>query len=223
MREQNTPRLEAGRQSSLIQDGMLRKVVENSLHQDAPLNRMVEAFHKLYGLPIIKPADAKENLKHISKERLAMRFNLIVEEFMELCEAMDIRADINFFFQDEEENYQAAGGKVLTAEDHDVLSAVDHSGIVRKRCQDAIEQTEERNLPEIADACFDLKYVIIGFELETGIDPQFCAVEGHAANMTKLDADGSVIRRGDGKVMKGPNFIKPDMRRPLRALGMRNV
>ncbi|MEB3029773.1 hypothetical protein VJI72_08285, partial [Parvimonas micra] len=38
----------------------------------------------------------------------AMRFGLIVEEFMELCEAMDIRADINFLYLDAEGNYQKA-------------------------------------------------------------------------------------------------------------------
>lgn len=219
----NTAREEAARQAEMIDQPVLRSLVIKSLDQAATMNQMVKAFHRLYDLPIIVPAKATMNFDHISKERLAMRFGLIVEEFMELCEAMDIRADINFFYQDEEEYFLAAGGKVLTAEDHDELSTKEHIAIVRERCLDAIEQTDERSLPDIADACFDLKYVIIGFEYETGIDPQFCAVEGHAANMTKLAEDGTVLRREDGKVMKGPNFVAPNMARALASWGMRGV
>jgi hypothetical protein len=162
------------------------------------------------------------NFAHITKERLAMRFGLIVEEFMELCEAMDIRADINFYYEDEEGDFQAVD-TVLGPGDHNYLEDEQLHKIVRDRCQKAIMETDERSLPDIADAAFDLKYVIIGFEYETGIDPQFCAEEGHASNMTKLGANGEVLRREDGKVIKGPNFIRPDMVRALKAWGMRDV
>lgn len=198
-------------------------LAERSLQIGADMNTMVKAFHKVYNLPIVEPYQADNDFRHISKERLAMRFGLIVEEFMELCEAMDIRADINFFYQDEEGDYKAAGGKVLTAEDHDNLSEKEHSEIVRKRCQEAIVETDERSIVDIADATFDLKYVLIGFEFEIGIDPQFCAEEGQASNMSKLDLDGSVITRADGKVLKGPRFFRPDMSRALSARGMRGL
>jgi len=206
-----------------IENQHIRRVAESSLRGGASMNLMVKAFHDVYGLPIIPPANAKANFSHITKERLAMRFGLIVEEFMELCEAMDIRADINFFYHDEEGQYVSAGGDVLTAEDHDSLTEDDHTAIVRKRVAAAITETDERNLPEIADATFDMKYVLIGFEYEIGIDPQFCAEEGQASNMSKLMPDGSVKRREDGKVLKGPNYFKPDMALAQRSWGMRDV
>lgn len=183
-----------------VPDGNIRVLVERSLQQGANMNLMVKAFHKLYGLPIVEPWEAKEDFTHISKERLAMRFGLIVEEFKELCEAMDLECKFTFGYLDEEEE------KVWT---EDVT--------------EAIENTDERCLPDIADATFDLKYVIIGFEYETGIEPQFCAEEGQASNMSKLDSDGTVIYREDGKVLKGPHFFRPDMARALRSWGMRNV
>ena len=204
-------------------DPEARRIALRSLDQGADMNLMVKAFHRLYNLPIIDPSKAKTNFSHISKERLAMRFGLIVEEFMELCEAMDIRADINFFYPDEEGEYVAAGGKVLTASDHDQLTEAEHSEIVRKRCVEAIEETDERCIPDIADAIFDMKYVLIGFEYEVGIDPQFCAEEGQASNMSKLNTDGTVLRREDGKVLKGPHFFKPDMARAIKSWGMKDV
>lgn len=204
-----------------VQDDHVRRIALKSLRIDADMNLMVYAFHKMYGLPIIPPSKSSMDFSHITKERLAMRFSLIVEEFMELCEAMDIRADINFFYQDEEGYYKAAGGRVLTAEDHDKLSSEEHATIVLSRCREAIEETDERRLPDIADATFDLKYVLIGFEYEVGIDPQMCACEGQASNMSKLNTDGSVLRREDGKVLKGPHYFKPDMAKALRAMGAR--
>lgn len=208
---------------SKIEDDWVRRIAEKSLLGGAGMNLMVKAFHMVYGLPIVEPSKAKMNFAHISKERLAMRFSLIVEEFMELCEAMDIRADINFFYQDEEGDYKAAGGQVLSARDHDYLDEKAHAEIVRQRCQEAIEETDERSMPDIADACFDLKYVIIGFEYEVGIDPQFCQEEGQASNLSKLEEDGSVRRREDGKVLKGTNFFRPDMAKALKARGMQGV
>lgn len=206
-----------------IQDHNVRRVATQSLSQGASMNQMVKAFHRVYGHPIVEPDQAKDDFSHISKKRLAMRFGLIVEEFMELCEAMDIRADINFFYHDEEENYVAAGGSILSAENHDNLDEAAHTALVRMRCAEAIENTDERVLPDIADATFDMKYVLIGFELEVGIDSQFCAEEGQASNMSKLNTDGSVLMREDGKILKGPNYFKPDMSKALKAWGMRDV
>lgn len=216
------PKDEAARQAAMIKDGVLRRVVESSLLGGASMNLMVKAFHKLYGMPIVDPSNAKMNFGHISKDRLGMRFGLIVEEFMELCEAMDIRADIRFLVEDEEGDFKYVG-KDITEEEHNNLSDKELHDIVRVRCREAINETDERSLPDIADATFDLKYVIIGFEYEVGIDPQFAAEEGHASNMTKLGEDGQVIRRDDGKVMKGPNFVRPDMVRALKAWGMRDL
>lgn len=204
-----------------IPDLDVRRAVESSLSGTATLNDMVKAFHLLYKLPILRPHHAREDFSHISPERLAMRFGLIVEEMMELFSAMDIRCDMNFYYLDEEGDWIRAHGDYGPDIDHNEVSEKELHDIVNSRCADALSQTEERDLPGVADACFDLKYVIIGFEYEVGIDPQFCANEGQASNMSKLLPDGTISYRYDGKVMKGPNYFRPDMRAALSAWGMK--
>lgn len=233
-----------------IPDLDLRREAVKSLSLDANMHQMVKVFHRMYGLPIVKPESARADFAHITRERLAMRFGLIVEEFMELCEAMDIRADINFLYQDEDGAYtqsrsipemeayerlqkglvpdteqigllQDGAGNYLPILDHDSIKDDELHAIVRQRLQTAIEETEERNMVEVADACFDLKYVIIGFELEVGIPSQAVALEGQASNLSKLGEDGNPIYREDGKVLKGPFFFKPRVELALRSWGMK--
>ncbi len=67
---------------------------------------------------------------------------------------------------------------------------------------------------EVLDALIDLQYVLDGAFLSFGLadvkDAAFAEV--HSSNMSKLGADGRPIHReGDGKVLKGPNYFKPDM------------
>ena len=205
-----------------IPDDEVRKLALKSLGDQADMNLMVKAFHRVYGLPIIQPHEAKEDFSQLTKERLAFRFGLIVEEFMELCEAMDIRADINFLFEDEDGNPTYVD-KPLTEEDHACLDDEQLHALARERVARVIDNTDERSIPDVADACFDLKYVIIGFEYEVGIEPQFCAMEGQASNLSKLNTDGTVLYREDGKVLKGPNFFPPDMAKALRAWDMRGL
>lgn len=209
---------------SRIPNEEVRRMALKSLGDHADMNLMVEAFHRVYNLPIVRPHQAKENFSQITKERLAMRFGLIVEEFMELCEAMDIRADINFLYENEDGEFVYAKSSSCERElDHNRLDNNALHQIVRERVADAIDNTDERSIPDVADACFDLKYVIIGFEYEIGIDPVFCAREGQASNMSKLQLDGTVKYREDGKVLKGPNFFPPDMAKALRAWDMRGL
>ena len=216
---------------SKIPDLDVRRLALKSLGDKADMNLMVKAFHQVYGLPIVAPHQAKEDFSQLTKERLAMRFGLIVEEFMELCEAMDFRAEINFFYQDENDSYRRAEHTSPELNKYFFEGDVCHEDcpdeklhqIVRERVADVIENTDERSIPDVADACFDLKYVIIGFEYEVGIEPQFCAVEGQASNMSKLQEDGTVKYREDGKVLKGPNFFRPDMAKALRSWDMRGL
>lgn len=75
--------------------------------------------------------------------------------------------------------------------------------------------TAERDIVEMADALGDIIYVTCGMAIEAGIDLKAVVAEIQASNMTKLAADGSVIRREDGKILKGPNYVKPDIRKVL--------
>lgn len=74
----------------------------------------------------------------------------------------------------------------------------------------------KRDIVETADALGDIIYVVVGFALELGVDLDAVIGEIQASNMTKLGADGQVTRREDGKVLKGPNYVKPDIAKVLR-------
>ncbi len=70
------------------------------------------------------------------------------------------------------------------------------------------------DMVEVLDALTDIQYVLDGAYLSFGLQGVKRAAfdEVHRSNMSKLGADGKPIRReGDGKVMKGPNYFKPDM------------
>ena len=68
---------------------------------------------------------------------------------------------------------------------------------------------------EAADALADLVYVVYGMAIESGIDLDRVLAEVQASNLSKLMPDGTVRLRGDGKVLKGPGFFPPDVRRAL--------
>lgn len=76
------------------------------------------------------------------------------------------------------------------------------------------EALENGDMVEVLDALTDIQYVLDGAYLSFGLQAvkQAAFDEVHASNMSKLGEDGKPIRREeDGKVMKGPNYWKPDM------------
>lgn len=76
------------------------------------------------------------------------------------------------------------------------------------------------NMIEIADALGDLDVVVQGSFLTYGINPEEISAEIFSSNMSKLGLDGSVKRRWpDGKILKGPNYFKPDIKTVLKKLG----
>jgi predicted HAD superfamily Cof-like phosphohydrolase len=181
-----------------IPDLDLRRSCEKSLGMAPDIVQCVKTFHQVYGMPILRPCEAQDDFSHITKERLAMRFRLIEEEYRELCEAMDLRVDFEYSYMDEEEHW-----------------------VVADDLEDAILNTENRSLPEVADACEDLKYVITGFEFEMGIDPHAVLAEVQASNLTKMGEDGQPVRREDGKILKGPFYVQANPEAALRMVGMR--
>ena len=76
--------------------------------------------------------------------------------------------------------------------------------------------TDERDLVGIADALADIVYVAYGAAVTYGIDLDAVLAEVHRSNMTKLDADGRVLLREDGKVMKSDRYTPPDVASVLR-------
>jgi predicted HAD superfamily Cof-like phosphohydrolase len=70
---------------------------------------------------------------------------------------------------------------------------------------------DKEDLVNIAQELADLFYVVVGAALEYGIPLEDVVAEVHRANMSKLDADGNVLLRSDGKILKGPNYLPPDI------------
>lgn len=73
----------------------------------------------------------------------------------------------------------------------------------------------EGTLIDVADALSDLLYVVYGAGHAFGIDLDKCFNEVHRSNMSKLGVDGKPMYRDDGKVLKGPNFNKPNLTEAL--------
>ena len=69
-----------------------------------------------------------------------------------------------------------------------------------------------KNLKEVADALTDILYVTYGAGYAYGINLDKCFKEVQRANMSKLGNDGKPIYNEKGKVMKGPNYTKPNLK-----------
>ena len=72
---------------------------------------------------------------------------------------------------------------------------------------------ETKNLKEIADALTDILYVTYGAGYAYGVDLDKCFKEVQRANMSKLGNDGKPIYNEKGKVMKGPNYTEPNLKK----------
>ena len=85
--------------------------------------------------------------------------------------------------------------------------------LIREEFEELTVATNAMDIVEIADALTDILYVVYGAGHAFGIDLDECYHEVHRSNMSKLGADGKPIYRDDGKILKGPNFRAPDLRR----------
>ena len=74
----------------------------------------------------------------------------------------------------------------------------------------------DNDIKEVADALTDILYVTYGAGHAFGIDLDKCFNEVQNSNMSKLDESGSPIYDKSGKVMKGPNYYKPDLKKFLK-------
>ncbi|MDC3024335.1 nucleoside triphosphate pyrophosphohydrolase family protein [Alphaproteobacteria bacterium] len=81
-----------------------------------------------------------------------------------------------------------------------------------KELEDAIE---DNNIVEVADALTDILYVTYGAGHSFGIDLDACFNEVQNSNMSKLDINGKPIYNDKGKVLKGPNYFEPNLKKLL--------
>ena len=75
---------------------------------------------------------------------------------------------------------------------------------------------KDNNILEVADALTDILYVTYGAGHSFGIDLDKCFHEVQKSNMSKLGKDGKPIYNETGKVMKGPNYVKPNLLKYLQ-------
>tara|TARA_Y100000996_G_C21959678_1_gene411636 strand:+ start:33 stop:404 length:372 start_codon:yes stop_codon:yes gene_type:complete len=83
--------------------------------------------------------------------------------------------------------------------------------LIKEELQELTEAMNSKDLLEVADALTDILYVTYGAGHAFGIDLDKCFEEVQNSNMSKLDENGEPIYNDSGKVMKGPNYFKPDL------------
>ncbi len=85
--------------------------------------------------------------------------------------------------------------------------------LIKEENEEYLEAANNGDIIEIADALGDQLYILRGTMLKHGLQYKMEEVfnEIQRSNMSKLGADGKPIYREDGKVMKGPNYFKPDI------------
>jgi len=85
--------------------------------------------------------------------------------------------------------------------------------LIKEELEELKVALDQKNLKEVADALTDILYVTYGAGHAFGIDLDKCFDEVQSSNMSKLGADGKPIYNESGKVMKGPNYFEPNLRK----------
>ena len=83
--------------------------------------------------------------------------------------------------------------------------------LIREELGELKEAIDNRDIKEVADALTDILYVTYGAGHAFGINLDNCFKEVQNSNMSKLGLDGKPIYNEKGKVMKGPDYFKPDL------------
>ncbi|RAJ13226.1 pyrophosphohydrolase domain-containing protein [Olleya aquimaris] len=90
--------------------------------------------------------------------------------------------------------------------------------LMREENEEYLEAAKNNDLVEVADALGDMLYILCGTIIEHGMQDKIEEVfeEIQRSNMSKLGDDGEPIYREDGKVLKGPNYFKPNIEAILK-------
>ncbi|MEK9614429.1 MAG: nucleoside triphosphate pyrophosphohydrolase family protein [Flavobacteriaceae bacterium] len=89
--------------------------------------------------------------------------------------------------------------------------------LMKEENEEYLEAAKGGDLVEIGDALGDMLYILCGTIIAHGFQDKIEAIfdEIQKSNMSKLDVNGKPIYREDGKVMKGPNYFKPNLKKIL--------
>ena len=85
--------------------------------------------------------------------------------------------------------------------------------LIKEELNELKEAIDKNNLKEVADALTDILYVTYGAGHAFGIDLDGCFDEVQKSNMSKLDENGKPIYNANGKVLKGPNYFEPNLKK----------
>jgi len=88
--------------------------------------------------------------------------------------------------------------------------------LIREELEEFIEAIKNKDLKETVDALTDILYVTYGAGHAFGVNLDNCFDEVQKSNMSKLGKDGKPIYNEAGKVMKGPDYFKPDLSKFIR-------
>jgi predicted HAD superfamily Cof-like phosphohydrolase len=90
--------------------------------------------------------------------------------------------------------------------------------LMKEENEEYLQAVQDEDLIEIGDALGDMLYILCGTIIAHGFQNKIESIfdEIQRSNMSKLGADGKPIYRKDGKVMKGPNYFKPDLKKILK-------
>ena len=83
--------------------------------------------------------------------------------------------------------------------------------LIKEELEELKEAMHNKDIKEVADALTDILYVTYGAGHAFGINLDKCFKEVQNSNMSKLGSDGKPIYNDKGKVMKGPDYFKPDL------------
>jgi len=87
--------------------------------------------------------------------------------------------------------------------------------LIKEELEELKQAIDKKDIKEVADALTDILYVTYGAGHAFGINLDKCFEEVQNSNMSKLGSDGKPIYNDKGKVMKGPKYFKPNLRKIL--------
>ena len=88
--------------------------------------------------------------------------------------------------------------------------------LIKEELEEFEKALKDKDLKEVADALTDILYVTYGAGHAFGIDLDKCFDEVQRSNMSKLGEDGKPIYNEHGKVMKGPKYFQPDLKKFIK-------
>jgi predicted HAD superfamily Cof-like phosphohydrolase len=88
--------------------------------------------------------------------------------------------------------------------------------LIQEELEELKKAIQDKDIVEVADALTDILYVTYGAGHAFGINLDQCFNEVQNSNMSKLGDDGKPIYNENGKVMKGPNYFKPDLSKYIK-------